>query len=157
MPGAEEAAVRYSPPQPDPLRDTLEPVAQGLKLSLVEITVSRHRGSTQVRMVVYKDGDIGLDDCSAFHRAALPRLELTLAGQDLYVDVSSPGVDRLIKDGAEFRYYSGRLIRCYRTDTSDWFPGLLVSSDENGIVLEKGGENHFLPYVIIAKARLGGI
>jgi ribosome maturation factor RimP len=149
--------MRYSPPRPDPLREALEPVAQGLKLSLVEITVSRHRGSTQIRIVVYKDGDIGLEDCSAFHRAALPRLELALAGQDLYVEVSSPGVDRLIKDGAEFRHYSGRLIRCYRTDSSDWFPGLLVSSDENGIVLEKDGETHSLPYGIIAKARLGTI
>jgi ribosome maturation factor RimP len=104
---------------------------------------------------VYKDGDIGLDDCSAFHRAALPRLELALAGQNLYVEVSSPGVDRLIRDGAEFRHYSGRLIRCFRTDTSDWFSGSLVSSDENGIVLKKDGENHSLPYRIIAKARLG--
>jgi ribosome maturation factor RimP len=147
--------MRYTPPQPDPLVEALEPVAQGLNLSLVEITVSRHRGSTQVRIVVYKDGDISLGDCSTFHRAALPRLELALAGQDLYVEVSSPGIDRLIRDGAEFRHYSGRLIRCFRTDTSDWFSGRLISSDENGIVLEKDGEEYPLSYGIIAKARLG--
>ncbi|MDR2136483.1 MAG: ribosome assembly cofactor RimP [Treponema sp.] len=146
--------MRYTPPQPDPLAAALEPVAQGLKLALVEITVSRHRGSTQVRIVVYKDGDIGLDDCSAFHRAALPRLELAFPGRDLYVEVSSPGIDRLIKDGAEFRHYLGRRVRCYRIDTSDWFSGLLRSSDENGIVLEKDAERHPLPYSIIAKARL---
>ncbi|MDR3148390.1 MAG: ribosome assembly cofactor RimP, partial [Treponema sp.] len=146
--------MRYTPPQPDPLIVSLEPIAQGLKLSLVELTLSRHRGATQVRIVVYKDGDISLDDCSAFHRAALPRLELAFPGQDLYVEVSSPGIDRLIKDGGEFRHYRGRRIRCYRIDTSDWFSGLLVSSDENGIVLEKEGERHSLPYSIIAKARL---
>ncbi|MDR2376733.1 MAG: ribosome assembly cofactor RimP [Treponema sp.] len=146
--------MRYTPPQPDPLADALEPVARGLKLSLIEITVSRHRGSTQVRIVVYKDGDISLDDCSAFHRAALPRLELAFSGQDLYVEVSSPGIDRLIRDGGEFRHYTGRRIRCYRIDTSDWFSGRLVSSDENGIVLEKDGERCPLSYEIIAKARL---
>ncbi|MDR2177221.1 MAG: ribosome assembly cofactor RimP [Treponema sp.] len=146
--------MRYTPPQPDPLIDALEPIARGLKLSLVEITVSRHRGSVQVRIVVYKDGDISLDDCSAFHRAALPRLELAFSGQNLYVEVSSPGTDRLIKDGAEFRHFLGRRVRCYRTDTSGWFSGVLRSSDENGIALEKDGEQRTLPYELIAKARL---
>jgi ribosome maturation factor RimP len=146
--------MRYTPPQPDPVVDALEPIARGLKLSLVEITVSRHKGSTQVRIVVYKDGDISLDDCSAFHRAALPRLELAFSGQDLYVEVSSPGIDRLIKDGAEFRHYLGRGIRCYRTDISDWFSGILAAWDGEGIRLEKDGEEYPLSYGIIAKARL---
>jgi ribosome maturation factor RimP len=146
--------MRYTPPRQDPLADALEPVARGRKLSLIEITVSRRKGSTQVRIVVYKDGDVGLDDCSAFHRAALPRLELAFPGQDLYVEVSSPGIDRLIKDGAEFRHYTGRRVRCYRTDTSDWFSGVLVSAGENGIVLEKDGETCPLSYEVIAKARL---
>ena len=146
--------MRYTPPRPDPLSEALEPLARFLKLSLVETTVSRHRTSIQVRLVVYKDGDISMDDCSAFHRAALPRLELAFPGGDLYVEVSSPGIDRLIKDGAEFRHYLGRRIRCYRTDTSDWFSGILSASDEKGIRLEKDGEEQLLPYDIIAKARL---
>ncbi|MDR1971902.1 MAG: ribosome assembly cofactor RimP [Treponema sp.] len=148
--------MHYSPPQPDPLFEALEPAARGLKLSLVEITVSRHRGSTQVRLVVYKDGDVGLEDCSAFHRSALPRLELAFPGQDLYVEVSSPGIDRLIKDGSEFRHYTGRPVRCYRVDTSDWFSGVLLSSSAEGIELEAGGTKVHLPYEIIAKARLDG-
>jgi ribosome maturation factor RimP len=146
--------MRYTPPQPDPLAGDLEPIAQGLKLSLVETTVSRHKGAVQIRLVVYNGGDISLDDCSAFHRAALPRLELAFPGQDLYVEVSSPGIDRLIKDGSEFRHYTGRHIRCYRVDQSAWFSGILRSSGETGIVLEKDGEPFSLPYEIIAKARL---
>ncbi|MDR3174641.1 MAG: ribosome assembly cofactor RimP, partial [Treponema sp.] len=136
--------MRYTPPGPDPLIDTLEPVAGGLKLSVVEAVVSRHKGAVQVRIVVYKDGDISLDDCSAFHRAALPRLELAFSGQDLYVEVSSPGIERLIKDGAEFRHYLGRRIRCYRTDISDWFSGVLTAWDGEGIRLEKDGEEYSL-------------
>jgi ribosome maturation factor RimP len=146
--------MRYTPPQADPLTEALEPIARGLKLSLVEVTVSRHRGSVQVRIVVYKDGDISLEDCSAFHRAALPRLELSFPGQDLYVEVSSPGIERLIKDGAEFRHYLGRRIRCYRTDISDWFSGVLAATDGEGIRLERDGETCPLSYGVIAKARL---
>jgi ribosome maturation factor RimP len=146
--------MRYTPPQPDSVAEALEPIARGLNLSLVETALSRHKGSVQIRVVVYNGGNISLEDCSAFHRAALPRLELSFPGQDLYVEVSSPGIDRIIKDGAEFRHYTGRRIRCYRTDISDWFSGLLVSSSESGIVLEKDKTEHPLSYEIIAKARL---
>jgi ribosome maturation factor RimP len=120
----------------------------------VELTVSRHKGSVQIRAVVYRRGDVGLDDCSAFHRAALPRLELAFPGRNLYVEVSSPGVDRLIKDGYEFGFYPGRGVRCYRTDTSAWFSGVLAGSDEKEIELETGEGRVRLPYRIIAKARL---
>jgi ribosome maturation factor RimP len=134
--------------------DSLAPIARGLGLSLVELTVSRHKGSVQIRAVVYRKGDVSLEDCSAFHRAALPRLDLAFPGQDLYVEVSSPGIDRLIKDGREFEWYYGHGIRCYRTDTSAWFSGVLAGSDEKGIDLETGEGRVRLPYGIIAKARL---
>jgi ribosome maturation factor RimP len=146
--------MRYTPPQPDTLAAALEPVAQGLNFSIIETAVSHHKGSVQIRVVLYNGKDISLDNCAAFHHAALPRLELAFPGQDLYIEVSSPGIDRLIKDGAEFRHFQGRRIRCYRTDLSAWFSGLLVSSDENGIILEQDGQRCPLAYPVIAKARL---
>jgi ribosome maturation factor RimP len=137
------------------LRDSLEPVARGMGLSLVELTVSRHKGGRiQVRAVVYKKGIVGIDDCSAFHRASIPRLELAFPGQDLYIEVSSPGIDRLIKDGSEFAYYAGKRVRCYRTDISDWSAGILESSDEAGIILEGKEGKICIPYDLIAKAKL---
>ena len=111
-------------------------------------------GTVQVRAVVYKRGALGTDDCSAAHRAIMPRLELAFPGMDLYVEVSSPGIDRLIKDGTEFTHYRGRAVRCYRMDISDWTAGILESVDENGIFL-KGKEGSMrLEYEIIGKAKL---
>jgi ribosome maturation factor RimP len=136
------------------LYDSLEPVIRGLGLNLVELTVSRHRGSVQIRAVVYKQGPLGVDDCSRAHHALLPRLELAFPGQDIYVEVSSPGIDRLIKDGAEFVHYVGRGVRCYCTDISDWLAGILESADEGGIVL-RGKEGVMkISYEVIAKAKL---
>jgi ribosome maturation factor RimP len=144
----------YTPRGSDPLYDSLEPVVRGLGFSLVELCLSRHRGSVQIRVVVCGPGAVGVDDCSRVHRALIPRLELAFPGADLYVEVSSPGIDRLIKDGAEFAYYRGRGIRCYRTDTSGWSGGVLELADETHIVL-KGKEGMVsLPYEIIAKAQL---
>jgi ribosome maturation factor RimP len=152
--------MRYTPKEADPVFDSLETVVRGLGMILIEATVSEHRGSVQIRAAVDKGGpagsagSMGTDDCSRVHRAILPRLELAFPGRDLYVEVSSPGINRLVKDGAEFRFYLGRGIRCYRTDSSDWTGGILLTADSGGITLKGKDGVVSLSYGIIAKARL---
>jgi ribosome maturation factor RimP len=136
------------------LRLSLEEVLKGLKFRLVELVVSRHRGSVQVKAVIYNGQSIGTDDCTRVHRAIMPRLELAFEEQDVYLEVSSPGIDRLIKDGVEFINYLGKGIRCYRTDISDWTTGILDSADEKGVVLKIKDETLRLEYDVIAKAKL---
>ncbi len=138
----------------DSLYDFILPIVQGMGMSLVDVTVSRHKGSVQVRLIVYKNGSIGVNECSKVHHAVLPRLELQFPGQDLYVEVSSPGIDRNIKDASEFVHYVGRGIKCYRTDISDWSAGILESADDKGLVLKKGDNKMNVSYEIIAKAKL---
>ena len=136
------------------VRRTLEAVLEGLGLRLVDLTVSGHRGSAQIKAVIYNGSSIGTDDCAKAHRAITPKLDLAFSGQDIYLEVSSPGINRLIKDGAEFACYIDKGVRCYRTDISDWTAGILESAGESGIVLktEEGVVN--LDFEIIAKAKL---
>ncbi|MDR1374576.1 MAG: ribosome assembly cofactor RimP [Treponema sp.] len=144
----------YTPRGADPLYDSLEPVVRGLDFSLVELSLSRHKGSVQIRAVVCGPRSVGVNDCSRVHRALIPRLELAFPGADLSVEVSSPGIDRLIKDGAEFTYYIGRGISCYRTDISGWSGGILELADETHIILKGRDGVISLPYESIAKAKL---
>jgi len=137
------------------LRQQLETVLKGLKYSLIELVVSKHRGSVQVKAVIYNGLSITTDDCAKVHRAIMPRLELAFAEQDIYIEVSSPGIDRLIKDGNEFRFYTGKTVRCYRTDITEWTDGLLQSADEEGIILKTKDGAERLKFDIIAKAKLG--
>jgi len=142
------------------VRRSLQAVLDGLGLRLVELTVSRHRGSghslrsVQLRAVIYNGASIGTDDCAKAHRALMPRLDLAFPGQDIYLEVSSPGINRLIKDGAEFTCYINRGVRCYRTDISDWTAGILESAGEKGIVLKTKDGDVNLDFEIIAKAKL---
>jgi len=136
------------------VRRPIEAVLKGLGLRLIELTVSRRKESAQIRAVIYNGGSIGTDDCSKAHRAIMPRLELAFEGQDIYLEVSSPGIDRLIKDGAEFANYKGRGVRCYRADISDWTAGILESADEEGIIIKTKEGNVRIDFDIIAKARL---
>ena len=139
------------------LRQSLKTVLKGLGFSLIELVVSKHRGSVQVRVVIYNGSFIGTDDCSKAHRALMPRLELAFGEQNIYLEVSSPGIDRLIKDAQEFANYRGRGVRCYRTDISDWTRGFLESVDENGITIKTNEETVNLSFDIIAKAKLDSL
>ena len=143
-------------PEDAQLRQSLEEVVKGLGFKLVELAVSRHRGSVQVKAVIYNGASIGTDDCSKVHRAVTPRLELAFAGQEIRLEVSSPGIDRLIKDGYEFTHYTGKGVRLYIPGISDWTAGVLESADEKGIVLKKKNGVERLEFENIAKAKLDG-
>jgi len=136
------------------IRESLEVVLKGLGLSLIELVISRHRGSVQVKVVIFNGKSIGTDDCTKTHRALIPRLELAFEGQAIYLEVSSPGIDRQIKTGSEFAHYKGLIVRCYCTDISDWTSGVLESADENGIIIKTNDGIEALSFDIIAKARL---
>ncbi|MCL2764175.1 MAG: ribosome assembly cofactor RimP [Treponema sp.] len=150
------------------VREQAQMVLKGLGYSLIELVISRHRGSAQVKAVIYSKAGISTDDCSKAHRALIPRLELAFdekAGSEksafrpeIYLEVSSPGIDRCIKNAEEFIHYTGRTVRCYRIDISDWTIGVLESADENGITIKINEGNkdilQSLSFDIIAKARL---
>ena len=146
----------------DVLFFSLEPIVRTLGLSLVELNVyhgkprSKSAGSVQIRIVIYKEGIIGVEDCTRVHRTILPRLELAFPGQEISLEVSSPGIDRNIKDGSEFVHYVGRGVRCFRSDISDWTAGVLTFVDEKKIVLRLQGGEIELSFDIIAKAKLSG-
>jgi ribosome maturation factor RimP len=152
--------VQYKAREPD--QDTaviigeLEPVLGGLGFSLVEMDLFRRKGSAQVRLIISCPGTIGTDELSRVHRAVLPRLELALEGKDLYIEVSSPGTDRLIKEGAEFRYYTGKAVKCWQTGADNWKQGILRGSDEEKITLETAEGIQTMNYKTIAKAKLDG-
>ncbi|MDR0409045.1 MAG: ribosome assembly cofactor RimP [Spirochaetaceae bacterium] len=139
---------------PDQLFDSIELVIKGLGMSLVELSVSRQKGEVQTRAIVYKDGAVSIDDCARVHRAILPRLELAFPKQDLRVEVSSPGIERKIKDGAEFTHYVGRPVACYRTDISDWTSGILMNAGDTHIIIKGKDGMTNIAYSDIAKAKL---
>jgi ribosome maturation factor RimP len=141
------------------LRQPLETVLEGMGMRLIELAVSRYRRSVQVRVVIDAGGKAGapslsVNDCASAHRALTPRLDLAFPQADISLEVSSPGIQRLIKDGAEFAHFTGRGVRCFRTDISDWTEGIVESSDEKGIKMRTHEGVVRLDYEIIAKAKL---
>lgn len=147
-------AVQFNQRKDDALQSELRELVEAAGMFLLEYALSRHRGSVQLKVVLYRETVLGLEDCSRVHRVLQTRLETEYPDLEVYLEVSSPGIDRLIKDASEFLLYRGRGVRCYSTEKSDWVAGIVVDADSEKLVLRTKEASVELPYSTIAKARL---
>jgi ribosome maturation factor RimP len=82
-----------------------------LQLDLVELRVggSRSRPTLQVRVDRRDGGNVTVDDCAVASRAIEARLDAEHRVGDRYVlEVSSPGVERPLKNVSDWRRFVGR-------------------------------------------------
>ncbi|MBO8457548.1 MAG: ribosome maturation factor RimP [Spirochaetes bacterium] len=131
-------------------------VVESLGYRLVEFNCIKGSNGWQVRAVVLNpEGGTGIDDCSKVHRILQTRMEVLLDTQDLYMEVTSPGLDRNIKNCAEFEIFKDFGIRIWYVPLSDWVYGTIRSSDNEKITLLcSDGTEKVFPYGEIGKAKL---
>lgn len=94
--------VDYTEPSTLAYYRECEPLVTGLGYSIVELQVFKRQETWQVKVVITGANGVGIDNCAKIHRALVTRLEVVLDSQDVYVEVASPGLDRIIKNAAEF-------------------------------------------------------
>ena len=136
----------------DGLRQIITPLLDGMGLSLVELSIGKHRGDTRLNLVLYKEGGISLDDLTRAQKVLRPRLELDYDRDSLSVEISSPGVSRNIKDISEYNIFRGRGIRLLIGE--EWISGTLGGMDDGDVVLNQDGEVRRISPVDIRKAKL---
>ena len=146
--------MEYIAPEKVPYFGDCEPLISGLGYSIVELNVFRKQSSWQIKLVITSPAGVGIADCSKVHKSLLPRLEAVLATEDMYVEVASPGLDRIFKNAAEFSVFEGKQVKVWNTDISDWIQGKIVSSDSSSVRLETDKGEIDIPYIKIAKAKL---
>ncbi|MEE0879278.1 MAG: ribosome maturation factor [Treponemataceae bacterium] len=141
-----------------PYYNECKSLIEGLGYILVSIKVVPAKTTTKVTAVISnKDSSvegIGVNDCAKVHRLLLPRLEAILQNQDIYMEVTSPGMERHIKNAAEFELFKGREVKVWNTEVSDWVSGVIKNSDANQLTLNVMEEEKVISYSNIAKAKL---
>ena len=84
------------------------------------------------------------------------------ADRDIQLEVSSPGLQRNLKDVMEFSVFTGKDVRCYSVSDSCYIVGRIASCDGSSVTLsgyhkedkDEDGESITLPFSDIAKAKL---
>ncbi len=86
----------------------VEPALEGLGYRLVRVRITGTNGCTVQIMAERPDGSMTVEDCETISRAISPILDLEdPIDKAYYLEISSPGIDRVLVRAGDFRRWSG--------------------------------------------------
>jgi len=134
---------------PEKIREFLQPITEQFEAFTVDVVLRGERTSKVVEIYVDSDRGISLDECSAISRALSEKLdELDLIPGRYRLDVSSPGLDRPLKQQRQYKKNIGRVCKVkYMVDgRKSVQEGRLESVSENNIIISNSGKQFEIPF-----------
>lgn len=175
-PGAAGRAWRHMVDQRlDGIRAAAERVARSFDVDIFDVQLRRESGGLVLRVVIDRpvrldaegriaveppEESIGIEDCQRVSQDLSAVLDVEDAIDAAYtLEVSSPGLDRPLRDARDYERFAGRLAKIVVREAVDGqmhFEGRLRGVDEGAAVLEVGrrGKVVRLPLANIARGRL---
>ncbi|MFQ5428585.1 MAG: ribosome maturation factor RimP [Thermodesulfobacteriota bacterium] len=104
--------IKQSDSLSDRLEKVAEPVLESSGLELVDLVCVTEHGRNILRLFIDKPGGVTIDDCATLSRelGAVLDVEDLLPGR-YSLEVSSPGLERVIKKEKDFLRFTGRLVK----------------------------------------------
>ncbi|MGD1815992.1 MAG: ribosome assembly cofactor RimP [Pleomorphochaeta sp.] len=121
----------------DPLFLEYSPLLDAMNIELVDIKFSESPYNARLAVVIkVKDGVTTVDHCAEVHNLIKTRMEVQLAPeQEFDLEVSTPGLQRNIKDAYEFKLFLNKRVRVYDILQSKWFSGIIKEVGEDFLIL----------------------
>ena len=121
-----------------PLFREYEPLLSAMGITLVDINEIDRGSSVLVTIVILaKEEEVNVDHCAKVYRLVYPRMELILGERDLQLEVTTPGLQRTIKDSYEFSLFTGKRVRVYDTSKTAWVSGIIKTCDDHSLTLDE--------------------
>lgn len=136
------------------IEEVIQPVLRDHGLALVDLDWRGSRPRGALRVFVDKPGGVRVEDCERVSRELGDLLDvagLIEGGYDL--EVSSPGLDRLLRREREFQWAVGKPVRCWTAGGHE-FTGRLAEVRADRLVLECAGQSIEVSRAALTKARL---
>lgn len=133
----------------------VQPVVTGMGYELVDVQASN--GGRLLRLFIDKPGGVGLEDCAAVSRQLSRVFEVEGIDYER-LEVSSPGLDRPLRKGADFARFAGQKaeVRMRTPDATGRrrFVGVLRGAEAGRVSLELDGQTVALELSDVERARL---
>jgi ribosome maturation factor RimP len=148
------------------IRAIAERVAASRGLEIWDIQSRREGSGHIVRVFIDRPGpaatpeeSVSIDDCEQVNRELSTILDVEDPLPFAYtLEVSSPGLDRPLRDANDYQRFAGRLVKIVVSEPVDnqkAFEGRLRGLEDNDVVLEaSNGRMHRLPMHLIRRSRL---
>ena len=120
------------------------PIAENLGYEIVDVEYVKKHNGMNLTIFINKEGGITINDCEAFSHAIDEPLELLNPTNDesYILNVSSPGIDRPLKNQRDFARNLGKEVelKFYAAiDGVKKVSGIINSFDENSITIDING------------------
>lgn len=108
----------------------------------IEIDFTKESGKWFLRIFLYKESGVTLDDCENVSRSLNPFLD-DIVPVKFYLEVSSPGLDRKIKSDKEYLIFKGKSInvklksQIEGVDEKQFLAKIIDFDPEQGLTVEK--------------------
>jgi ribosome maturation factor RimP len=148
------------------LADLLAPAVTAMGLDLESVTVGWAGRRRLLRVVVDRDGGVGLDDIALASRELSARLDAAAAMGDApyTLEVSSPGVNRPLTEPRHWRRAAGRLViaslltgpgeETGSRRAAASIEGRIAGADEAGVRIEVDGQTRQFGYADLGPGRV---
>ncbi len=114
-----------------------EPLLSAMGITLVDINEIDRGANVLVTIVIMvKNEEVNVDHCAKVYRLVYPRMELILGERDLQLEVTTPGLQRTIKDIYEFSLFTGKRLRVYDTSKTAWVSGIIKACNDQFLTLD---------------------
>lgn len=138
--------------------ELIEPGLLADGLELVDVEFKKEGKNWILRIYIDREGGVTLADCQKVSRLAGDLIEVEEVIEPVYtLEVSSPGLNRVLKKEKDFLKYSGKKIyvQCHAPmDGRKKFTGILTGFIDQLIHLEMDGQHYTIPLNLVAKANL---
>jgi ribosome maturation factor RimP len=134
------------------VRREVTPIIEGLGFSVVELNIGRSTHQINVAIVIYNPEGVGIEDCASVSRTLRPRLELLEGSENMRLEVSSPGLERVIKSRTEYALFTGRGVSVLAAGERQ--EGIIAGVTEDSLLLDCKGERKIIKFEQIRKAKL---
>jgi len=135
----------------------VRPVVEAAGLEFVEADFHRERDRRVLRVTVDRDGGVDLDAIAHASERISRRLDLEDVASGPYtLEVSSPGVERRLREPRDFRRRVGEKVKVKSTEPvegSRTHTGTLLSADDEAVTVATDAGERRIRYENLAAAR----
>lgn len=137
------------------------PILESKGFEFVDCEFVKEGPDRYLRVYIDKEGGIGINDCEFVSRALDEKLGDDLSNEPYIMEVSSPGIDRVLKRDNEYIKYKDRLVdvKLFKAvDGNKEFRGNLVGLvDDKIVITSESGEKVEFNKKDVAATRLAVI
>jgi len=136
----------------------IEPVLMAEGLELVDVEYKKEGKNWVLRIYIDKAGGVTVEDCQKVSHLTGDLIDVEETITTPYsLEVSSPGLDRVLKRDKDFLKFRGRKIRLHSLSPIDnrrKFSGLLTDFRDQTVIMEIDGKVFEIPLSKVGKANL---